>query len=360
MKRHGRTWTSSDVAWKGSRKPYDLLKEFLLSFSIVLVLVVALSLLFASPDPAPATFQQWAEQGTLDFAQTTLTEINATSTSATYGPPYQDTSQNGGTQGWGWFSPQTWLGDLFPPPFPTDTWVQFVQEPLHGVGDETVDAAIKQWDDASASQQSTWSDAYTKALAAAKATDGRLEVAAGDYGPLDTLVKAQIALAQSGGLDAALLATDQTTLQGGTVWYSNDQTRSLLYLGDSGQGGSASDCISPGQPLPADGGCWFYNLSVANTGPQYAGYLAGGTWGIMNEVGNWPGAWWLFPYTSWYQWGYGATGASGDLYVIIMTVVFAVPFILLPFIPGLRDIPKATRVYKLMWKPYYDQTRRRE
>ncbi len=98
--------------------------------------------------------------------------------------------------------------------------------------------------------------------------------------------------------------------------------------------------------------------AVANDAPRYAGYLAGGTWGIMNEVGNWPGAWWLFPYTSWYQWGYGATGASGDLYVIIMTVLFALPFIFLPWIPGLRDIPKATRLYRVMWKPHYDEQRR--
>ena len=94
---------------------------------------------------------------------------------------------------------------------------------------------------------------------------------------------------------------------------------------------------------------------MANTSPRNSGYLAGDTWGIMNEVGNWPGGWWLFPYSFWYQWGYGADGASGDLYVMIMTVLFALPFILLPWIPGLRDVPKATRVYRLMWRDHYRQ-----
>ena len=349
-----RTWTSSDVAWKGRRRPYDLAREFLVSFSIVAVLVLGLTLLFASPDPPPMTFQEWATQGTVDFAKTTLTEIDETSEAATYGPPYQSTAQNGNTQGFGWFSPQTWLGNLFPPAIPINTWKDFVATPLLGANDPAAASAVDTWNKASASQQTDWSNAYSKALADAKASNGHLQVTDSPaYGPLNTLVQAQIRLAEAGGLDAALSYTNATALQGGTVWYSNDQTRSLLYFGDSGQGGDAPDCVNPGDPLPAGDGCWFYNQAVANTSPRNSGYLAGDTWGIMNEVGNWPGAWWLFPYTFWYQWGYGADGASADLFVIIMTVLFALPFIFLPWIPGLRDIPKATRVYRLMWRDHY-------
>jgi hypothetical protein len=108
-----------------------------------------------------------------------------------------------------------------------------------------------------------------------------------------------------------------------------------------------------GQPVPASGGCSFYNQSVANAAPRFAGYLTGGTWGIINEVGNWPGAWWLFPYSFWYQWGPGTTSQSADLYAMIMTGLVSLPFLLLPWIPGLRDIPKGTRVYRLMWSDYY-------
>ena len=46
-----RAWQSSDAAWKGGKRPYDLLKEVTISFTVVAILAIALSLLFASPDP---------------------------------------------------------------------------------------------------------------------------------------------------------------------------------------------------------------------------------------------------------------------------------------------------------------------
>jgi hypothetical protein len=100
-------------------------------------------------------------------------------------------------------------------------------------------------------------------------------------------------------------------------------------------------------------GCWYYNQSVINASPRFAGYLAGSTWGITNEVGNLPGAWWLVPYTVWYQFGPGLTSQSADLIAMLLTGVVSVLFMFLPWIPGLRDIPKLTRVYKLMWSDYY-------
>ena len=63
-----------------------------------------------------------------------------------------------------------------------------------------------------------------------------------------------------------------------------------------------------GDPLPADGGCWYYNQSVANTAPRFGGYLDGGTWGVINEVGNWPGAWW--PTRWWRLRGASSRGTS--------------------------------------------------
>jgi hypothetical protein len=361
MSRGPARWKSSDIAWSGERRPYDLFREFLFSFVVILVLVVGLSVLFSSPDPPPVTFQQWAEQGTKDFAATTLSEIDGTSESATYGPPYQSTAQNGSTQALGPISPETWLGNAFPVAIPVDPYQDFVATPLSLQGDADVKAALDVWSKASADQQTAWAQSYYDAIGKGSAKDGVLTVttSAAQTGPLDTIVQAQLAFARSGGLDAALLYTNSPRADGYGTWYSNDQTFAMLYFGDSGEGGGGTACISPGDPLPADGDCWFYNQSVANVAPRNAGYLAGGTWGIMNEVGNWPGAWWLFPYTSWYQWGYGATGASGDLYVMVMTVLFALPFIFLPWIPGLRDIPKATRVYKLMWSDYYQGLRER-
>lgn len=349
MSRGPAPWKSSDVAWSGKKRPYDLLKEVTISGAIVAVLVVALSLLFASPDPPAATFKEWSTQATKDFARTTLAEIDGTSLSATYGPPYQTTEQNGSTQAIGPISPEKWFGQTIP----IDTWENYVKFPLSTLGDPEVDAAIAQWDGADSNTQDAWVKNFTAGVETATISDGQLSVIDGDVGPLPILVNRQLGMAQSGALDAALLYNQNLSKNGGPVWYSNDQTFALMYFGDSGEGGAGPDCISAGEDLPADGGCWFYNQSVSNTAPRFGGYLDGGTWGVINEVGNWPGAWWLFIYSFWYQWGPGASASFADLYAMICTGVVAMIFMLTPYIPGLRNIPKATGLYKLMWSEYY-------
>jgi len=340
------TWESSDVAWRGGTRPYDLIREVLISGLAVAVVVVGLSLLFASPDPPPVTFRQWAQQGPTDFLGTTLAELDGTSLSATYGPPYQGTSQNGSTQGFGPLSPEKWFGQTIP----VSAFQDYVVRPLHTLPgpNRLVDAALRRWAAASSAQQTRWSDAYTRALSHASFARG-YRVPPGPYGPLGVIMPAQYLLARSGGLDHALVANPQDA----STWYSNDQTFALLYMGDSGQGGTAPSCINAGQPLPPGGGCWYYNQAVANAAPRYAGYLAGSRWGVINEVGNWPGAWWLFPYSFWYQWGPGLTSASADLWAMIMTGLLTLVVLLLPWIPGLREIPRLTRVYRVMWGDYY-------
>ena len=362
MSRGPAPWKSSDVAWSGGRRPYDLIKEVIISGCIVAVLVVGLTILFASPDPPPATMAQWAKQAPQDFAATTLQEIAGTSLSATYGPPYQTTSQDGSTQGYGPISPEKWFGQGIP----INSFQDYVAGPLSTVPGNPAAKAVAQWQNASAGQQQVWASAYTDALKQSSFTGGTYDVPSGDYGPVGSLVRAQYALARSGGLDAAFLGRNPNRI---STWYTNDQTLPLMYLGDSGQGGSGPDCISavpvavnrkdPTQQLPAGYGCFYYNLSVANSAPQYAGYLAGNTWGIMNEVGNWPGAWWLPLYTVWYQFGPGLNGSNADLFAMIMTGIFAMLFLLIPWIPGVRSIPKLTRVYRLMWSDYYALTERR-
>lgn len=343
MSRGPAPWKSSDVAWRGPRRSYDLVKEVTISGAVVAVLVVGLSLLFASPDPPAVTFKEWSTQGTDDFVATTLSEIDGTSLSATYGPPYQSTAQNGSTQGFGPLSPEQWFGEAIP----VDTWRNFVAFPLSLLGEESVDAAINQWDEADQVSREAWVKAYQ-----AGADEGD------DAGPLPTLLDAQLRMAQSGALDAALLYNQQETREGSPVWFSNDQTFALLYFGDSGQGGAAEDCISPGQALPSNGGCWYYNQSVANVEPRHAGYLAGNSWGVINEVGNWPGAWWLVLYSFWYQWGPGLTSGSADLWAMLATGAVALAFLLVPYIPGLRSLPKALGLYKLMWSDYYRSHRK--
>lgn len=355
MSRGPAPWKSSDAAWRGGKRPYDLLKEITVSFLVVAVVVLGLSFVFASPDPPPVTFKDWATAAPKDFARTTVTEINGTSLSATYGPPYQTTAQNGSTQGFGPLSPEKWFGQAIP----IDTWRDYVVAPLRTLGDADVDAAIDAWDAADPKQQAAWAAAYDTALLSATYAPGSVTVKDGDHGPLPVLVDAQLAMASSGALDAALLYTSARNSEGSSVWYSNDQTRALLYFGDSGGGGGGPDCINPGDPTPKDGGCWYYNLAVDNAGPRYGGYLAGDTWGVINEVGNWPGAWWLFPYSFWYQWGPGLTSQSADLYAMVMTGILALVLLAVPWIPGVRDIPRVSRLYRLMWADYYRMAERR-
>ena len=356
MSRGPATWKSSDVAWAGARRPYDLVREILLWFVVLIVGIPVLAWILASPNPPAVTFRAWAQQSPKDFINTTLSEVNQTSLSATYGPPYESAA-GASTQGWGFFSPEKWFGQQIP----VNTYTNYVAQPLSTAPNynPTVSQALSTWSSASSSQQQSWSKAYQSVLQNAPFTSGAYDVPAGNYGPLGTILSAQYALALGGGLDNAFDANETNP----AIWYSNDQTYPMLYFGDSGQGGGGPDCksaeprqqnkISPQQKLPAGYGCWYYNQSVTNTSPRYGGYLAGSSWGITNEVGNFPGAWWLVPYTVWYQFGPGLTSQNADLIAMILTAVVSIPFMLLPWIPGLRDIPKLTRVYKLMWSDYY-------
>lgn len=225
---------------------------------------------------------------------------------------------------------------------------------------KVVSPALRQWENASHSQQQAWADAYQTALGQAPDTfaGNSYAVPGGGYGPLGAILRTQYQLAVRGGLDNALRQNPNKQ-----VWFNDDYTLAELYLGDSGNGGfgnvvkfgrqADAACLVPGQKPAPGQGCWYYNQAVTNTAPNYAGYLAGDTWGITNEVGNFPGAWWLVPYTVWYQFGWGLSATFADLWAMIATGLVSLPFLFLPWIPGLRDIPKLTRVYRLMWGDYY-------
>jgi hypothetical protein len=45
-----------------------------------------------------------------------------------------------------------------------------------------------------------------------------------------------------------------------------------------------------------------------------------------------------------------------DLLVVIMMAVLTLLLLLVPFIPGLRDIPRAIPIYRLIWRRYYAET----
>jgi len=299
------------VTWHGRYEPYDLAKEFLIALLVVVILVAGLAVLFGSPDEKPVTVRSWSTADAVGFAQTAITELDGTSPTATYGPPY---NLNGTAQSIGPLQPAKWLGVHHP----IDTANDYVLGPLATLPDNPqVQAALQEYKSASPSQQATWNAAYEKAVANATFNDGKLVVPAGDYGPVATLIAEETSMARSGALDGALLSSRQ--------FYGTDYTKPLLF-------------IANGQ----------YLADLA--GNQH---LAGDQWGMMNETGQYPGQAWLWLYTLWYQVPPMKTSSNADLQVFSIMIILTILLALVPFIPGLRSVPRWTRIYRLIWRNHY-------
>ena len=309
--------------------PYDLVKEIAVAMVVTLVLTIVLAAALSSPDVPSVTLQSWARSDPVDFVTTAASELSASSTSAQYGPPYND--GDNALQRWAFLQPQKWAGVHQP----VDSASAFILMPLQLTAGNSGSQhdALAAYQAASADQQSTWLDTYTKALDNATEKDGAVVVASGDYGPVQTLMDSMLGLARSGALDGLLLASG--------AFYQTDYTQPLLFMGDGGYlSGLAQD----------------QNL----TGSQ---------WGMMNETGRYPGQAWLWLYTMWYQvapfnrdadTGFlGISGANADLGVVGVMGILTLLLLFLPFIPGLRDIPRLVPVHRLIWRRYYAEERRR-
>ena len=306
--------------------PYDLIKELVIALAGVGILALALSAFLSSPDVPPLTIASWSQSDPVDFVTTATGELSGSTTSAGYGNPY---NTNGESASWGFISPQEWFGTAIP----VDSAKTFVIQPLEHVASTNSDVAgaLAQWEMAPTDQQSQWTDAYTKALADAKVQNGQVTVADGDYGPLPVMMSNLLGLAQAGGLDGLLMVSGR--------FYQTDYTQALLFMGD-------------GEYLPG---------LAANQ------HLNGDQWGMMNETGLYPGQTWLWLYTMWYQvppftsdTGFlGLNGGNADLGVIIIMTVLTAGLALVPFIPILRDIPRWTRIHRLIWRDYYAPKRAR-
>ncbi|MGO9856786.1 MAG: hypothetical protein ACLPYY_17300 [Acidimicrobiales bacterium] len=299
--------------WKGAYVPYDILKEAFVAFLAVAVLIVLLAVVFSSPDEPAITLKTWSVVNPVDFAQTAITELDGTSATASYGPPYNSTPDS--SQHIGFFEPEQWFGVHQP----IDTAQDFVIYPLRTlVTLPATQAALNLYQGASAAQQSAWTTAYEKAVANATDVNGRLRVPAGPYGPIGVMIGSLTTMAQSGGLDGTLLSE-------GGQFYNTNYTKPLLFLAD-------------GTYLADQAG---------------AQHLQGSQWGMMNETGNYPGQAWLWLYTMWYQVAPMNSSTNGDLEVWVIMMVLSIGLIFLPFIPVLRSIPRWTRVYRLIWRRHY-------
>jgi len=299
-------------SWTGGYRPYDLVKEFTIALGVMLALTVGLTILFSSPDDPPSTVKSWSRADPVDFVTTAVSELDGSSGTAGYGPPY---NHNADGQHMAFLYPQKWLGVSHP----IDTAKDFVTAPLQAIpGQPTLQSAVSTYQAASPKQQAAWTDAYTTALGKAKAnSDGSIRVAPGDYGPVPTMMDSLLSFAQSGGLDGALLADRQ--------FYQTDYTKPLLFMADG---------------------------SVLSDRAQ-AQHLLGDQWGMMNETGSYPGQVWLWLYTFWYQIKPFSTSDNADILVMAVMGVLSLAFVLVPLIPGVRDVPRWIPIYKLIWRDHY-------
>ncbi len=298
--------------WKGAYKPYDILREATIALGVVLGLALVLTILFSSPDLKPSTVQTWARSDPVDFVTTATTELDGSSTTAGYGPPYNSASEGQNM----WF---IHLAKWFGIAHPINTAQDFVLAPLRSItGQPALQRAIATYEAAPANTQTTWTSAYEKALATATAKpDGSISVKPGNYGPLPTMMRSLLTFAQSGGLDGALLTSKQ--------FYQTDYTKPLMFM--------------------ADGGV------LTNRAMQQ--HLLGTQWGMMNETGSYPGQVWLWLYTFWYQIKPFSTSTNADLLVMAVMGILSILFILVPFLPGVRDLPRRIPIYKLIWRDHY-------
>jgi hypothetical protein len=305
---------SDDSDWDGPKIRYDLVKEFVIALVVIAVLSVGLAVVFSSPDDHPITIQQWAQADPGDFLTTAVAELGGSSTTASYGPPYNAWAPGEG-QKIGPIGLQRWVGVHVP----VDPANDFVLAPLHvaAQGDPTLRAALVTYTTAAPGQQQHWTTAYTTGVAHVSVHDSSVVLPPGRYGPVAPMLTGLLAMARTGGLDADLLASPQ--------FYGTDYTKPLLFLADGS-----------------------YFASKAN-----AQHLQGPQWGMMNETGNFPGQAWLWLYTMWYQISPFTTSHNADALVWSIMMLLTLALLLVPFLPGVRSIPRLVPVYRLIWRDHY-------
>jgi hypothetical protein len=310
--RHAPKGDSEAAKWSGPYRRYDLVKEFVIALVVVSVLSVVLAGVFSSPNDKPARLAAWARADPQDFVNTAVSELNGTSLTATYGPPYNSAAagQKIGPLG---------LAKIAGVRISISTAEDFVLQPLEVAAADSPElkAAIAQWRAAPPDEQTRWTGNYTEVAANATFDQATPQLHPGDYGPVEPMMAALVAMARSGALDGALVTT-----QG---FYNNDYTKPLLLLGD-------------GNYLP--------DLAAKQ-------HLEGNQWGMMNGEGNYPGQAWLWLYTFWYQVPPFKTSPNADALVWGTMALLTAALVLLPFIPGLRSLPKLLRVYRLIWRQHY-------
>ena len=314
--------------WKGRYAPYDLVKELCIALGVITLLAVLLTVLLSSPDEKPSTIAQWSHTLPADFATAAANELDETSATAEYGPPYNHSS--GSVQHFLFLHPQRWLGVSHP----INTAEDFVIKPLQTIpNDPALQSALAEYKAAPEKQKKEWSEAYAKPLnefseaveekktppstVSVDQSTGTVTVKASGAGPVPTMMRSFQALAQSGGVDGSLLTSDQ--------FFQTDYTKPLLFMADGGLLAERAE----------------------------AEHLLGRQWGLMNETGSYPGQPWLWLYALWYQVEPMKSSPNADIQVLLIMGLLSLAFICIPFIPVVNRLPRWIPIYRLIWKEHY-------
>jgi hypothetical protein len=317
--------------WKGSYAPYDLVKELCIAVGAIALLAVLLTVLLSSPDDKPSTIARWSHELPVDFATTAAEELNETSATAQYGPPYNHNS--GSVQHFLFLHPQRWLGVSHP----IDTADDYVVKPLETIpGNPALRSALAEYKAAPEKQKKEWSAAYATPLeeyataveekkmppgtVSVDASSGTVRVSTSGAGPVPRMMASLQSLAQSGGLEGGLVS--------GRQFFQTDYTKPLLLMADGGLLGERAE----------------------------QQHLLGEQWGLMNETGSYPGQPWLWLYALWYQVEPMKNSPNADIQVLLIMGVLSLAFISIPFIPAINRIPRWIPIYKLIWREHYRRT----
>jgi hypothetical protein len=300
------------AAWRGPTKRYDILKEGTIATVIVLIVVFALATIMSSPDTPSLTIETWSKLAPADFMATAASELAGTSETANYGPPYNHGTQYVQKIGVSW----QLLAGVHTPINSAQT---FVLKPLKNLspGNKKLTLALRRYNNADLSLQRAWASNYLKVITKVKFKNHQPVIPKANDGPVPELVDSELAMARSGALDASLLAQQQ--------FYGTDYTKPLLFIEDGN-----------------------YFSSIAKKEHLYSTQ-----WGVMNETGSYPGQPWLWLYTLWYHVPGFSTSANADLIAIYLTGVATIFLLLVPFIPGIRDIPRLVPIHRLIWREWH-------
>jgi hypothetical protein len=303
-----------ETEWTGGQRHFDLIKELTGAVGATILLSILLAILFSSPDVKEVTIAQWANSDPQDFVATAVSELDGSSGSATYGPPYTHTP-GAGQDVLGSIS----LARLAGVQIPIDPPQDFVLGPLEAGagGDPALQRALATYRAAPKSRQSAWTSAYAKALAHASFSRGSPSLPPGAYGPVALMMRDLLAQARSGGLDGTLVSERH--------FYQTDFTKPLLFLADGG-----------------------YLASLAREQ-----HLLGSQWGMMNETGNYPGQAWLWLYTFWYQIPPFNSSSNADAQIWAIMAFLSLLLVLVPFLPVIRSLPRRLPVHRWIWRDYY-------